>query len=233
MVGTSKMPTVAAVLVVIAFNAWSNSRRAAAQGLFAQGMEKFREAQLAGNDTAGLEESLSLFEQAGGRAGGYFRGIVLVELGRFDEAESLLVAGLDYDLRHRGPHHPNTLNAKQGLAAIYRQQDRNELAVRLYEECLEGARVTYGSDHVTTIRMMHNLALAYFHARRLGDARISLMRSEQLGFPVNAEFKATLQRAWEHRLASKGGVVMVGYEPQGGGEVEPEPQAVASADEPQ
>jgi hypothetical protein len=44
--------------------------------------------------------------------------------------------------------------------------------------------------------MVHNnLALAYWKAGRLVDAKASLARAEELGFPVHPQFKADLHGA--------------------------------------
>jgi hypothetical protein len=95
----------------------------------------------------------------------------LVELG--DSASQAVAVGepLTADLeRILGPDHPDTLNARNSLAAAYLAAGRPADAVPLSERTLVGRQRTLGPDHLDTLNSRNNLAVAYQDAGRVSAA---------------------------------------------------------------
>jgi tetratricopeptide (TPR) repeat protein len=97
----------------------------------------------------------------------------LIELG--DSATQAVAVGepLIVDLeRLLGPNHPDTLNARNSLAAAYQAAGRPAEAVPLFEQTLVGRERLLGPDHPDTLTSQNNLAAAYQDAGRDGEARL-------------------------------------------------------------
>ncbi len=95
----------------------------------------------------------------------------LVELG--DSASQAIAIGepLTADLeRMLGPDHPDTLNARNSLAAAYLAAGRAADAVPLSERTLVGRQRTLGPDHLDTLNSQNNLAVAYQDAGRVSPS---------------------------------------------------------------
>jgi RNA polymerase sigma factor (sigma-70 family) len=95
----------------------------------------------------------------------------LIELG--DSAHQAIVIGepLIADLeRLLGPGHPDTLNARNSLAAAYLAADRVADAIPLFELTLVVIQRQLGSDHPDTLTSQNNLASAYQDAGRVAEA---------------------------------------------------------------
>ena len=75
----------------------------------------------------------------------------------------------DYE-RVLGPDHPDTLNSRNNLAAIYVAAGRSAEAIGLHEQTLADYERTLGPDHPGTLASRNNLALAYQAAGRPADA---------------------------------------------------------------
>jgi tetratricopeptide (TPR) repeat protein len=100
----------------------------------------------------------------------------LIELG--DSMSRAIAIGepLTADLeRMRGPSHPDTLNARNSLAAAYQAAGRAAEAIPLLEQTLAGRERLLGPDHPDTMRSRNNLARAYREAGRITDT-IPLVR---------------------------------------------------------
>ena len=72
--------------------------------------------------------------------------------------------------RMRGPSHPDTLNARDSLAAAYQATGRAAEAIPLLEQTLAGRERLLGPDHPDTMSSRNNLARAYREAGRITDA---------------------------------------------------------------
>ena len=95
----------------------------------------------------------------------------LIELG--DSVPQAIAAGepLTADLqRLLGPGHPDTLNARNSLAAAYLAADRVADAVPLFEQTLAILVSQLGPDHPDTLTSQNNLASAYQDAGRVAEA---------------------------------------------------------------
>ncbi len=97
----------------------------------------------------------------------------LIELG--DSAVQAVTVGelLTADLdRLLGPEHPDTLNARNSLAAAYQAAGRPADAIRLFEQILVVRERLLGPEHPDTLTTQNNLATAYKDAGRAGEARL-------------------------------------------------------------
>jgi hypothetical protein len=99
----------------------------------------------------------------------------LIELG--DSVPKAVAAGeaLTADLeRMLGTDHPDTLNARNSLAAAYLSAGRPADAIPLFERTLVGLERTQGPNHPDTLASQSNLAAAYQDAGRAGEAILLL-----------------------------------------------------------
>jgi tetratricopeptide (TPR) repeat protein len=78
-----------------------------------------------------------------------------------------LAADLEWML---GPDHPDTLNARNSLAAAYQAVGRVGEAIPLFEQTLIGRERLLGPDHPDTLTSRNNLANAYQDAGRVAEA---------------------------------------------------------------
>ena len=95
----------------------------------------------------------------------------LIELG--DSMPQAIAVGepLTADLeRLLGPGHPDTLNARNSLAAAYLAADRVADAIPLFEQTLAVLQRQLGPDHPDTLTSQNNLASAYQDAGRVAEA---------------------------------------------------------------
>jgi len=95
----------------------------------------------------------------------------LIELG--DSAPQAIAVGepLAADLDELlGPGHPDTLNARNSLAAAYLAADRIADAISLFEQTLAVLVSRLGPDHPDTLTSQNNLASAYQDAGRVAEA---------------------------------------------------------------
>jgi tetratricopeptide (TPR) repeat protein len=103
----------------------------------------------------------------------FFALYYLIELG--DSAAHAVTVGepLTADLeRTLGPDHPDTMNARNSLAAAYQVAGRPAEAVPLFERTLVGRERLLGPEHPDTLTTQNNLAAAYQDAGRTGEARL-------------------------------------------------------------
>jgi tetratricopeptide (TPR) repeat protein len=97
----------------------------------------------------------------------------LIELG--DSAAQAVTLGepLTADLdRLLGPEHPDTLNARNSLAAAYQAAGRPAEAIPLFEQTLVVRERLLGPEHPDTLTTQNNLAAAYQEAGRADEARL-------------------------------------------------------------
>jgi RNA polymerase sigma factor (sigma-70 family) len=95
----------------------------------------------------------------------------LIELG--DSASQAVAVGepLTADLeRLLGPGHPDTLNARNSLAAAYLTADRVADAIPLFEQTLAALQRQLGPNHPDTLTSQNNLASAYQDEGRVAEA---------------------------------------------------------------
>jgi tetratricopeptide (TPR) repeat protein len=69
-----------------------------------------------------------------------------------------------------GHDHPDTLNARNGLAIAYEAAGRIDEAIALHEQTLAAFERVLGHDHPDTLASRNNLAIAYEAAGRIDEA---------------------------------------------------------------
>jgi tetratricopeptide (TPR) repeat protein len=69
-----------------------------------------------------------------------------------------------------GPDHPDTLTARNNLAADYQQVGRTDEAITLHEQNLADRERVLGPDHPDTLASRHNLAADYQQVGRTDEA---------------------------------------------------------------
>jgi tetratricopeptide (TPR) repeat protein len=95
----------------------------------------------------------------------------LIELGDSMPRAIAIGAPLTADLeRMLGPSHPDTLSARNSLAAAYQAAGRAAEAIPLLAQTLAGRERLLGPDHPDTMSSRNNLARAYREAGRITDA---------------------------------------------------------------
>jgi len=118
----------------------------------------------------------------------------LIELG--DSTAQAIAVGepLTADLEQAlGPDHPDTLNARNSLAAAHQAAGRPAEAIPLFEQTLAVRGRLLGPDHPDTLTTQNNLAAAYQDAGRADEARqlfeLTLAAKERL---LGADHPSTL-----------------------------------------
>jgi hypothetical protein len=130
----------------------------------------------------------------------------LVELGD-SAAQAAIAVGepLIADLvRTQGPYHPDTLNARNSLAAAYRAGGRSAEAIGLFEGILVARQRLLGPNHRDTLTSQNNLAAAYQAVGRGAEAvllfKLTLaVRERMLGadHPSTLNSRANLAAAYQ------------------------------------
>jgi tetratricopeptide (TPR) repeat protein len=122
-----------------------------------------------------------------------------------DHAQAIAVGEpLTADLeRVLGPDHPDTMNARNSLAAAYLAAGRHSDAVLLFERTLAGRERVLGLHHLDTLISRNNLAAAYQDAGRVAESisllQLTLAVRERLlgsGHPVTLNSRGNLAAAY-------------------------------------
>ncbi len=135
--------------------------------------------QRAAGDLAGAEStlyrSLALLNedqplvhvcQAGARSS---LTLLLQDLWRWNDAESIARQVLETHLKQLGEEHPDTLVAKNNLGLILRQQERHDEAHLLLDEAASGLAQAYPADHPAVLQVTMNRELAAADTGLLDD----------------------------------------------------------------
>ena len=78
-------------------------------------------------------------------------------LGRYDDAEALLVEVHERRTRTLGESDPASIRSQLGLGALYDDWGRHEEAAPILEDAIEQSRLTLGHDHPETLTSMASL----------------------------------------------------------------------------
>jgi tetratricopeptide (TPR) repeat protein len=128
----------------------------------------------------------------------------LIELG--DSAQAIAVGEpLAADLeRLLGAGHPDTLNARNSMAAAYQAEGRADEATQLFQQTLIGRQRLLGPNHADTLNSQNNLAVAYQEAGRITEAillfEMTLAARERLlgrDHPSTLNSRGNLARAYQ------------------------------------
>jgi tetratricopeptide (TPR) repeat protein len=107
-------------------------------------------------------------------------GFVLMELGKWAEARTHLVAVVEASARVRGRSHRDTLSAVDSLARVQRRLGQRQEAAARFREALAASRDSLGEQNPLTLRIMTNLAGLLEEERRLPEAESLLRRAVEL-----------------------------------------------------
>jgi len=108
------------------------------------------------------------------------RGDLLIELGRYEEAETLLRKALELDKEAFGFDHPAYSSSLHALAMALDRLGKHEEAEQLLREAVDRLGRVQGPDHVFLGASLHALAGALEHQGRYGEAEVLLRRSLEI-----------------------------------------------------
>lgn len=97
-------------------------------------------------------------------------GLVLLELGRADEAARVFAGQLAEFVEHYGPEHPDTLVAKSNLGLAQTQAGRAVEAEALLASAAAAMRAARGPDHPASLALVVNHAVALTASGRAIEA---------------------------------------------------------------
>ncbi|PWW80876.1 TPR-like protein, partial [Tuber magnatum] len=104
-------------------------------------------------------------------------GMVLRELGRYEESEVVNRRALEGYEKSLGSDHPYTLMAVNNLALVLRELGRYEESEVMNRRALEGYEKSLGSDHPDTLMAVNNLALVLGDLGRYEDSEVMNRRA--------------------------------------------------------
>jgi len=98
-------------------------------------------------------------------------GLLLIELGRLDEAQQALEQGNGIFTRNLDPGNPDRVQAEYGLALLHMKRGDPEAALPILERVLESEVDVLGSRHRWTLETLSDLTLAMAQSARDDDGR--------------------------------------------------------------
>lgn len=114
-------------------------------------------------------------------------------LARFADAEAQFRSALEISRRASGEEHPDTLEAKNGVATALGSLNKYDEAEALFRSCLESARRVLGPEHPQTLDYLSNLASLMRDRGRMEEAETLLKEAMEISTHVlGAEHPDTL-----------------------------------------
>jgi tetratricopeptide (TPR) repeat protein len=132
-------------------------------GLYPQAQEQLKKAAEDGRRTLGMDDDLTLIAL-------HDLGSLLLEQGKYKEAETIDAEVLSARRRVSGPKDPKTLACMNDLATVYRDEGKYAQAEALHLQALEIFKRILGPEDPATLSSMSNLALIYSDEGRLAEA---------------------------------------------------------------
>ena len=99
----------------------------------------------------------------------------------YDEAERLFHEALEGRKLKLGEDHPHTLETKNDLAVLYKEQSQYDEAEKLFLEAVEGRRLKLGDTHPHTLESWNNLIdlyEAWGKSEKAEEWRANLLQTE-------------------------------------------------------
>ena len=129
------------------------------------------------------------------------------DLGEFGPAVAFLKRAADLRAEHRGPDHPDTLDALHNLARTYYVAGRRAEAIKLFQQVYDQRRAKLGATDPDTLATLHNLAVVYRAASNFPEA-IKLFQQVHDAFAGRDKndsraLTALDNLAWTHREAGR------------------------------
>lgn len=91
--------------------------------------------------------------------GKYYLANVHHDMDELDQAETLFVSILDFQVQTFGESHKSTLKTMNDLAMVYKEQERYEESESLYRRTIEFRQKLLGPMHPSTVDTIYNLAV--------------------------------------------------------------------------
>jgi tetratricopeptide (TPR) repeat protein len=107
-------------------------------------------------------------------------GIVLGNLGRYDQAETALRKSLEIERKLYGEGHPATARALDALGGLYFSQERHEEALEHQQAALDLLIEAYGEEHRVVALSMNNVATGLRAVGRLDEADRLQLRAVEI-----------------------------------------------------
>jgi len=98
-------------------------------------------------------------------------GKVTKTMGRYPEAEPLLLKALAIREQHLGTDHPTTAISYNNLARLYKVLGRYSEAEPLFLKALAITEQRWGTDHPDTAISLVNLTAIYYKMQRFAEAK--------------------------------------------------------------
>lgn len=109
----------------------------------------------------------------------YWRSVILMNLGNYEEAETALLKLLDIGLRVHGMDHPETASVRNNLGLLYWRLGRLADAEEQWLETIRIREKSLGSNHPLTIRSYGNMGIFYFQTGNMKKTEIFFIRNLQ------------------------------------------------------
>lgn len=119
--------------------------------------------------TEGLDET-SILNSLSSQAGAH------LDIGNYNEAESLYLQCLKFRERLQGSEHPSTLTAVNNLGLLYSNKGDYEQAEAFYTRCIEAQERLLGSEHPDTLTTIGNLGALHSEKGNYAKAESCLQR---------------------------------------------------------
>ena len=97
--------------------------------------------------------------------------MLLVQMGKLEEARPLYEEALQAFRETLGDRHPNTLGSISNMGVLLKKMGKLEKAKPLYEEALQGERETLGDRHPETLTSIGNMGALLYAMGMLEEAR--------------------------------------------------------------
>lgn len=108
-------------------------------------------------------------------------GLALSTLGRFAEAEPLLLANLETASRLLGRDHEGTRGAREALGTLNQELGRYDVALIHLQEALASKRRVRGSDHPGIVYSLNAIGDVLLDAGRIPEAESSFREALEMG----------------------------------------------------
>ncbi|MEG4117769.1 tetratricopeptide repeat-containing protein, partial [Microcoleus sp. N9_B4] len=120
-------------------------------------------------------------------------------MGRYPEAEPLLVRSLSIREQQLGADHPNTAQSLNNLAVLYYAMGRYPEAEPLFVRSLSISEQQLGADHPDTAQGLNNLAVLYYAIMgRYPEAEPLYLRALKIFFNRLGKDHPNTQGVWKN-----------------------------------
>ncbi len=108
------------------------------------------------------------------------RGAVMLNAGKYAEAEALMTQALSLQQAELGPDHPKAISTQNNLAAIARKQGDLDRAVELQRRALAATERAWGPEHPNTAAALGNLGAFLRDTNDVEASEVALLRAIEI-----------------------------------------------------